>query len=259
MVGSACCLGGRCTDRRGQLGVRGQPRGAGRAVTLRRVEVGTQVVLPARRQESQQTVATEERARRTRPRRQPPPCAITPKVIQRLAQQVAAEIPGDGVEHAFAPQLIATGRAVELERRAAVLGLFTRMPQPQVTQARLGALQWGINLEQVFGKDRREVFGGRRHRQPAARVDAFKLRGAPMQDAPLPVVDQALAMQVLVEALVNAPVRGFLADEVFDLGRKTLALRRVKRGLVEPGHAQLHGVDEDLSYQGFCLPVPEQI
>ena len=164
-----------------------------------------------------------------------------PQVVQRLACQVGQEVPGDDNEQAPAPDLIATDCAVQVKGRAAVFRFFTGMPQPQVTQPRLGPLQRLRMGQQVFGKDGGQVLGGGGDAQPGARRQAFKPALAPAQDARLPVIRKTLGQQLVVEQLVDAPVCGLLANEGLYLVGPA---RLISLGQLWDAHA--HRVDEHL-------------
>ena len=238
--------------------MRGQPAFAGRPIGLCGVEVGRQVAPPRPGADPHQAVPPEQRARRARPGGRALPAAVVPEQAADLQRQVDGEVDADDEEQAPPPAFVAAQRAVQVERRAAVFQLFAGMPQPQVAQAGFGAGQHGgVVRQQVVGQDRRQVLGGRRGADPAARVGTFE-PAATAQDARLPAVDAALRLQLCVEQRMDASVRGFLADEAgqcvvegrAQVGRQVLrtephavdeellAFRKTERQRVEQGRAE---------------------
>jgi hypothetical protein len=139
------------------------------------------------------------------------------------------------------------------------------MPLPQQHQALLGARQRLSMAQQVFGQDGGEVLGGGRHGHGHPRVQACQALDA-AADARLPMVDQALLSQVRIEQGMDAPVRGFLADETAQLGIEGLALRlgqglrtsphRVHEELLTRREAHGQGIEESRAKCVAAMPVP---
>ena len=114
---------------------------------------------------------------------------------------------------------------VQVEGRAAMLGLLAAVPQPQVAQPRLGAGQRLRVRQQVLGEDGGEVLGGRRDAPASGAGRRLPAAGAGAGCARSQRVDQALPREVPVEELVDAPVRRLLADEGLHLVGEALACR----------------------------------
>ena len=204
------------------------------------METGCQVQLPRPPAAGDETVAPEQKTRTLRPGARPPPAAVVPQVGQRLAHQVDGKGAQGHLEDVVPPLLVAAQRQVQVESRAAVFAFFAAVPQPHVAQPGFSALQHVGMGQHVFGKDGGEVFGRGRDSQPVAHVQRLQQR-PPRQDAFLPGVDQALTQQVFIETLVDAAVRGLLADEALHFGVEAGTLR-----FRQCGHRLAHRIDEEL-------------
>ena len=154
---------------------------------------------------------------------------------------------------------------VDVERDGAVLGLFGRMPPPDLRDPRIGSRERrGAVLEEGGGEGRGQVLERhgdgklpeRRH-VLAAPLDALEERPLQLAEvvAPLPA-------ERLVVGLVDAPVHRFLADESPDrlanLGFADLVLERpdrVDEEALPAREAQGHGVEERGPERVASVPV----
>ena len=167
-----------------------------------------------------------------------------PQIAHGLAHHVAQEGEGDVAEQANAPVVAATHGLVDVKSRAAVLGLFGAVPQPQGAQTLFGAGQ-GLGVAQhPVGEQGREVLGGRRGSHMHARI-AMGIGLEAAQGPALDFIAETELFQLQVEKGVNAPVRGLLADKALDFGSQPVAL-----GLWQGLDAVAHRIHEVLLAHG---------
>ena len=183
---------------------------------LIRVKVGSEILFPCRKGAGEQPLFGKQMAPRTAPSAGLEKTALMPQVTAGLSQYVGQEKHSDGDHPAFTPNFIATHGAVNIKRHASVFGFFAGMPHPQGLQPLWRLRQKVRVVEQPCSENRGVVFVGS---SDGHRMNGFLLVdvGNAAKGAFFPMVDHSLVQDMLVEALVDTTVGGFLTNKAFDI------------------------------------------
>ena len=186
---------------------------------LIRVKVGSEILFPCRKRAGEQPLFGKQMAPRTAPSAELEEAALMPKVVAGLTQYVAEKKHGDCDHPAFTPNLIATHGTVNIKGHTSVFGFFAGMPHPQGLQPLWRLRQKVRVVEQPCSKNRGVVFVGS---SDGHRMNGFLLVdvGNAAKGAVFPMVDHSLVQDMLVKALVDTTVGGFLTNKAFDILRK---------------------------------------